>query len=80
MTDKLTEQIIAIIAEQLNIDSAEITTSTNLKDDLNADSIDLAELAMTLEDAFRIPTPEDGDLPELTTVHDVISYVERYAA
>ncbi|MDR2359731.1 MAG: acyl carrier protein [Oscillospiraceae bacterium] len=80
MLDRLTEQIKEIIAEQLNLDSADITLDTRFKEDLDADSIDLAELAMTIEDKFRISTPENGNLPELITVRDVINYVKDYSA
>lgn len=64
-----------IIAEQLNVDANEIELSTSFKDDLGADSLDLFELVMALEEEYNIEIPAD-DLSELNTVEDVIEFLK----
>ena len=68
------EKVKEIIAEKLNVDEAEITENTNFKDDLNADSLDLFELVMALEDEFDIEVPSE-DLEQFTTLGDVLNYL-----
>ncbi|MDR2605835.1 MAG: acyl carrier protein [Oscillospiraceae bacterium] len=73
------ERLIEIIAEQFGVDADNITPDTNFKEDLGADSVDLAELAMTLDDEFDLPEPQDGDaLPEFNTVNDALKYLEQF--
>ena len=69
------EKIKEMIAEQLNVDAAEITEATSFKDDLGADSLDLFELVMALEDEYNIEIPAE-ELTELATVGDVIEYLK----
>ena len=69
------EKIKEMIAEQLNVDAAEITEATSFKDDLGADSLDLFELAMALEDTYSVEIPSE-DLENLTTVGKVIDYLK----
>lgn len=69
------EKVKAVIEEKLNADGAEITRETNFKDDLNADSLDLFELVMALEDEFGTEIPSE-DLEKLTTVGDVLDYLQ----
>jgi len=69
------EKMRAIISEQLNCDENSITTETSFKDDLGADSLDLFELVMALEEEYSIEIPSD-DLANLTTVGDVIEYLK----
>ena len=61
-----------MLAEQLNCDENEITADTSFKDDLGADSLDLFELVMALEDEYNIEIPAE----ELKTVGDVIEYLK----
>lgn len=68
------EEVKAVIEEKLNADGAEITESTRFKEDLNADSLDLFELVMALEDEFGIEIPSE-DLESLVTVGDVLEYL-----
>ena len=63
-----------IIAEQLSTDADGITEATSFKDDLGADSLDLFELVMALEDEYNIEIPAE-ELTELATVGDVIEYL-----
>ena len=64
-----------MIAEQLNCDAETITADTSFKDDLGADSLDLFELAMALEDTYSVEIPSE-DLENLTTVGKVIDYLK----
>ena len=73
MLDKLR----TFIAEQLNIDESEIGYDTNFRDDLGADSLDLYELAMNLEDEYALDIPVD-ELQEIKTVGDVIEYLNAH--
>ena len=69
------EKVKAVIEEKLNADGEDITESTSFKDDLNADSLDLFELVMALEDEFGIEIPSE-DLEKLETVGDVLEYLQ----
>lgn len=69
------EKVKEVIIEKLNADGAEITESTSFKDDLNADSLDLFELVMALEEEFDIEIPSE-DLEKLVTVGDVLDYLK----
>ena len=70
------EKMSEIIAEQLSCDAATITLETSFKDDLGADSLDLFELVMALEDEYEIEIPAE-ELTELTTVGAVIDYLKN---
>ena len=69
------EKMSEMIAEQLNCDASEITSETSFKDDLGADSLDLFELVMALEDEYNIEIPAE-ELTELTTVGAVMDYLK----
>ena len=68
------EKLKAVIEEKLNAEGVEITEETNFKDDLNADSLDLFELVMALEEVFGTEIPSE-DLEKLETVGDVMEYL-----
>lgn len=70
------EKMKEIIAEQLNCDESEINAETNFKDDLGADSLDLFELVMALEEEYGIEIPAE-ELTEMTTVGSVIDYLKE---
>ena len=70
------EKMKEIIAEQLSVDESEIALETSFKDDLGADSLDLFELVMALEEEYDVEIPSD-DLTELNTVEDVINYLKN---
>ena len=65
----------AIISEQLNCEANSIFMETSFKDDLGADSLDLFELVMALEEEYSIEIPSD-DLADLATVGDVVDYLK----
>ena len=67
------EKMSKMIAEQLNCDASEITSETSFKDDLGADSLDLFELVMALEDEYNVEIPAE----DLTTVGAVIDYLKN---
>ena len=68
------EKMKEMLAEQLNCEASIITPETSFKDDLGADSLDLFELVMALEDEYNIEIPAE-ELTELATVGDVIEYL-----
>lgn len=67
-------KVKAAVAEQLNLDAAQINNGASFMDDLGADSLDLVELVMAFESEFGITIP-DEDSAELTTVQKAIDYV-----
>lgn len=69
------ERVVEIIKEQLNLDGVEITEDSSFKDDLGADSLDLFELVMALEEEFGVEIPSE-DLPSIVTVNDVVEYLK----
>ena len=71
------ERIAGIIREQLNLDNVEITEETSFKDDLDADSLDLFEMVMSLEDTCGVEIPTE-DLETMVTVGDVAEYLEQH--
>lgn len=70
------EKMKSIISEQLGVDENNIELETSFKDDLDADSLDLFELVMAIEDAFNVEILAD-DVAELHTVEDVIDYLRE---
>lgn len=71
------EDILQIISEQFNVPMDELTEDVNLVNDLNADSIELVELIMTIEDNFDIEIEED-DLMDIETIKDIFELMDRY--
>ena len=72
------EKIISIISEQLETDKSVIKESSNLIDDLGAGSLDMIDLAMSIEDEFNLELSDD-DLRKIKTVGDLAAYVEAHA-
>ena len=71
------EKLKQIVAEILSVDPRELTEETNFIDDLCADSLDLFELTMALEDEYGIEIPSE-DLEKIVTVGDVVEYVNAH--
>ncbi len=69
------EKVKEVIVEKLNADGMEITEETSFKEDLDADSLDLFEMVMALEEEFDIEIPSE-DLEKLVTVGDVLEYLQ----
>ena len=70
------EKMSEMIAEQLNCDAAGITAETSFKDDLGADSLDLFEMVMALEEEYGKEIPTE-DLEKLTTIGEVVEYLNK---
>ncbi len=75
------ERVQKIIAEQLGVEESEIKPETSFVDDLNADSLDLVELIMSLEEEFseegRTVEISDEDAEKIRQVQDAVSYIEK---
>ena len=69
------EKMKEIIADQLGVSEDEVTLEASFKEDLDADSLDLFELVMALEEEYDVEIPSD-DLAELNSVGDVINYLK----
>ena len=70
------EKIKGIISGQFDIDEEDITLDTSFKDDLSADSLDLVELIMALEDEFDLEV-EDDEVESIKTVGDAVDYIKN---
>lgn len=70
------EKVCEIIAKQLDVDPASITGESRLIEDLHADSLDIVELVMDLEQEFDAQIP-DEDLPKMQSVNDIMGYLEK---
>ena len=71
------EKIKALVAENLGVDESKITENSSFKEDLGADSLDLFEMVMGLEEEFEIEIPTE-DLEQIVTVGDVVKYIEAH--
>ena len=70
------ERLISAIAEVLDLDKSTITADSRFVDDLGADSLDIVELIMALEEEFDIEIP-DSDAEKVVTVGDVVDYIKE---
>ena len=70
------EKVKAILCGQLDIEEETISMDSKLIDDLGADSLDLADLVMSLEDEFDMEVP-DEDVEKIKTVGDLVHYIEK---
>ena len=70
------QKMIDIIVEQLNVEKNKVVPGASFVDDLGADSLDLVELIMAMEEGFGIEIP-DEDAEKISTVQDAIDYVEK---
>ena len=74
MSTVLRERVRSVVADQLGVDRGEVVPEANILDDLAADSLDVVELVMALEEAFDIEVPDD-DVEALRTIGDVENYI-----
>jgi acyl carrier protein len=72
------ERVKHIIADQLGVDSSEVTPKASFVDDLGADSLDQVELIMAFEETFDMEIPDD-DAEKISTVQDAINYIQTHA-
>ena len=71
------EKVKEIIAEQLSVDAESVTEASSFKEDLGADSLDLFELVMALEDEYSVEIPAE-ELEKMSTVGDVMEYLKNH--
>ena len=69
------ETVRAVVAEQLGIDESDITMDSSFDDDLEADSLDIVELMMALEDEFKIEISDD-EAGRSSTIGDIVEYIK----
>lgn len=70
------EKVKAILADQFDVEEDTINEDTSLQDDLGADSLDVVDLLMSIEDEFEIEVP-DEDVENIKTVGALVSYIEQ---
>ena len=70
------EKVKAILSEQFDVEEDSITAETTLADDLGADSLDIVDLVMSLEEEFDMEFP-DEDIERFKTVADVVKYIDE---
>jgi acyl carrier protein len=75
--EEIFERVKSVLSEQLGVDESEITEEASFQDDLDADSLDLVELIMELEDNFGMKIP-DEDAQKITTVGQAVDYVAAH--
>ena len=77
-TEEIFEKVKGIIVEQLGVAETAVNMEASFIDDLGADSLDIVELIMALEEAFDIEIP-DADAEKVVTVGDVVEYIKENA-
>ncbi len=75
----LFDEVKEVIVEQLNVSPDEVKPEANFVEDLGADSLDVVEMIMALEEKFEIEIP-DSDAENIKTVQDVVDYIEKAKA
>ena len=73
----VSEKIIAILADQFGKEESEIDLSMDIAEDLGADSLDVVELLMSIEDEFSTEIP-DEEIENIKTVGDLVTYIENH--
>ena len=71
------EKLCALIAEQFNVDADTITMETSFADDLNADSVDIVDLSMAMEEDFGIDELGEEEAASITTVGDLVRFLQN---
>ena len=72
------EKVKAILAEQFDVEEDKVTADTDLQEDLGADSLDVVDLLMSIEDEFGVEVPDD-EIENIKTVGSLVSYNEANA-
>jgi acyl carrier protein len=72
------ERVKRIVVDRLGVDESEVTLEASFKDDLGADSLDVVELVMELEDEFDMEI-SDEDAEKITTVGEVVEYIKSHS-
>ena len=71
------EKLAALVAEQFNVDADGITMDTSFTDDLNADSVDIVDLSMALEEEFGIEELGEDEASSISTVGDLVRFLQN---
>lgn len=71
------EKLAALIAEQFNVEADSITMDTSFTDDLNADSVDIVDLSMALEEEFGIDELGEEEASSISTVGDLVRFLKN---
>lgn len=69
------DKVKEIIVDQLDVDADKVTTGANIQDDLGADSLDVVDLVMSLEEEFDVEIPDEA-VEGIKTVGDIVKYIE----
>jgi acyl carrier protein len=77
--DEILTKLKPLIAEQLGVDESEVKEDASFTDDLNADSLDLVELIMSLEEQFKLQI-SDEDAEKITTVGEAVDYIYEHTS
>ena len=72
------EKVKALLAEQFDVEEDKVTADTDLQEDLGADSLDVVDLLMSIEDEFGVEVPDD-EIENIKTVGSLVSYIEANA-
>lgn len=75
-TSSTLEKVKDIIAKQLSVKPETVTDASNIAEDLGADSLDLVEILMALEDEFGISIPDEA-IPQIKTIKDVVAFIDE---
>ena len=71
------EKVTAILSKQFDVEEETITLETNIADDLGADSLDVVDMLMSLEDEFDVEIP-DEEIERIRTVGELVAYLEEH--
>ncbi len=72
------DKIKELIVDQLDVEEDKVTMEANIQDDLGADSLDIVDLVMSVEDAFEVKI-EDEDVENIKTVGDIVNFIDNAA-
>ena len=71
------DKVKEIIADQLSVKVEDIKENTNIAEELGADSLDLVEILMSLEDEFGVSIPDEA-IPEIKTIKEIVDFIESH--
>ena len=77
MSSTVFERVRDIVSEQFDLDPESVTEDTGFLSELDADSLDVVELAMSIEESFGIPQISEDEIRGIPTVGDLVAYVEK---
>lgn len=72
------DKIKAILVDQLDVDENKVTMEASITDDLGADSLDIADIVMSIEEEFNVEVPDD-QIQNIKVVGDIVKYIEENA-